>query len=49
LLLGESTLGSLLGQAKSIGYEVGSLLSLVLFFSKLGGKGFGLGVLLFYE
>ncbi len=41
LLLSESTLGSLLGESKGIGYEVGSLLSLVLFFNKLGGKGFG--------
>jgi hypothetical protein len=32
----------LLGESKGIGYEVGSLLFLVLFFNKLGGKGFGL-------
>jgi hypothetical protein len=49
LLLGESTLGSLFGESKGIGYEVGSLLFLVLFFNKLGGKGFGLDVLLLYE
>jgi hypothetical protein len=45
----ESNVGSLLSESKGIGYEVGSLLFLVLFFNKLGRKRFGLGVLLLYE